>query len=458
LPCCAAGRTVCPMRRTSRGDASYAAALARPEFRAIFAAATLAITGTVISAVVLTVLVFERTRSPLLSSLTFTLGFMPYVFAGTLLSGIVDRVPPRRLLASCSLGSAGLTAAMAFPRMPVAVLLMLLVGTGALGGMASATQGALVRSVVPEVSYVPARSLIRIASQVAQVGGNPVGGLLLVALSPSGAFLISSAGLVTAASLARFGLGRYPVTGAADGTALLRDSLRGVRHVFSHVPLRRLLLLGWLVPMFSVAPEALAAPYIAGQNGSPALVGWWLAALPIGLIAGDLLGVWCLSPQRQRRVVGLAAAASFVPYLAFFATPPIAVALPLLAGAGTGGMYSLGLDSLVRQAAPEHLFARTMAVNTAGLLALQALGFALAGAVAGIIGPGRAIAGAGLCGIVIVICLRPRKREMRSRAPHRELTSPQGGLAIDDAELTSTDQEARRHAGRNLSPGQDLFD
>jgi hypothetical protein len=304
---------------------------------------------------------------------------------------------------------------MAWPRMPVAVLLMLLVGTGTLGGIASATQGALVRSVVPEASYVPARSLIRIAAQVAQVGGNPLGGLLLMAVSPGGAFLIGSATLATAASLARFGLGRYPVTGAADGTALLRDSLRGVRQVFSHVPLRRLLLLGWLVPMFSVAPEALAAPYIAGQNGSPALVGWWLAALPAGLIAGDLLGVWCLSPQRQRRLVGLAATASFVPYLAFFATPRIAVALPLLAAAGMGSMYSLGLDSLVRQAAPEHLFARTMAVNTAGLLTLQALGFALAGTVAGIAGPGRAIAGAGLCGIVIVICLRPREREAHRR-------------------------------------------
>ena len=257
------------MRRTSRGDASYAAALARPEFRALLAAVTLAITGTVISSVVLTVLVFERTRSPLLSSLTFTLGFMPYVFAGTLLSGIVDRVPPRLLLASCTLGSAGLTAAMALPRMPVAVLLMLLVGTGTLGGMASATQGALVRSVVPEASYVPARSLIRIAAQVAQVGGNPIGGLLLVAVPPGGAFLISSAALVTAASLARFGLGRYPVTGAADGTALLRDSLRGLRHVFAHAPLRRLLLLSWLVPMFSVAPEALAAPYVAGRKRLP---------------------------------------------------------------------------------------------------------------------------------------------------------------------------------------------
>ena len=396
------------MRGTGKGGASYAAALVIGEFRAVFAASATGIVGTVISAVVLTVLVFDRTRSPLYSSLTFTLGFLPFLFTGTLLSGIVDRVAPRRLLVSCYLGSSGLTAAMAFPGMPIAALLVLLVGTGTLGGIANATQAALVRSVVPEATYVPARSLIRISAQVAQVAGNPLGGLLIVAVSPGGAFLVSSAALVTAASLVRFGLGRRSVTGAADGTALLRDSLHGVRQVFSHAPLRRLLLLGWLVPMFFVAPEALAAPYVASRGGSPALVGWWLAALPVGLITGDLLGVWFISPQRQRRIIGITAAASFVPYLVFFGTPPIAVALPLLVCAGLGSMYSLGLDALVRQAAPEHLFARTMAVNTAGLLTTQALGFPLAGAVAGLAGPGPAIAAAGLCGIVTVICLRPR--------------------------------------------------
>jgi MFS family permease len=133
----------------------------------------------------------------------------------------------------------------------------------------------------------------------------------------------------------------------------------------------------------------------------------------------------------------LAAAASFVPYLAFFATPPIAVALPLLAGAGMGSMYSLGLDSLVRHAAPEHLFARMMAVNTAGLLALQALGFALAGAVAGLIGPGRTIAGAGLCGIVIVICLRPRNREVPRSGPTAGRTPQPRGAPCQSRLVTS---------------------
>lgn len=137
---------------------------------------------------------------------------------------------------------------------------------------------------------MPARSLLRIAAQVAQVGGNAFGGALLVVLTPDGAFLVSSAAMVATAAILRFGLARHPVTGAAEGGSLLRDSLRGVRRVFAHAGLRRLLLLGWLVPMFSVAPEALAAPYVAGRGGSAALVGLWLAALPVGIVAGDLLG------------------------------------------------------------------------------------------------------------------------------------------------------------------------
>ena len=254
---------------------------------------------------------------------------------------------------------------------------------------------------------------------MAQVAGNPLGGLLIVALSPGGAFLVSSALLVIAASVVPFGLSQYPVTGAADGTALVRDSLHGVRQVFSHAPLRRLLLLGWLLPYLFVAREALAAPYVASRGGYAGAGRVVAGRIPVGLLAGDLLGVWFVSPRRQRRIIGIAAAASFVPYLAFFGTPPIAVALPLLVCAGLGSMYSLGLDALVRQAAPEHLFARTMAVNTAGLLTTQALGFPLAGAVAGVAGPGPAIVTAGLCGIVTVICLRPRAAGAQARLPRR---------------------------------------
>jgi Major Facilitator Superfamily len=420
------------MNRISRGDASYAAALAEREFRVIFAAFGVAITGSVVSAVALTVEVFDRTRSPLLSALTFALGFVPYVFGGTLLSGLVDRVPPRRLLVSCDLCAAGLLAAMALPGLPVAALLALLVGIGTLTSVSSGAQGALVRSVVPAASYVPARSLLRVCAQVAQVAGNAAGGAVLVVLTPAGAFLASGAALAGAALVMRLGLAPHPVPGVAEPTALVRDSLRGLRQVLGHARLRRLLLLGWLVPMFSVAPEALAAPYVAGHGGSQVLVGWWLAALPVGMVAGDLLGVLGLSPGRQRSLVGLAAGAFFVPYLVFLAGPPIVVALPLLAGAGLCGVYSLGLDALVRQAAPEQLFARTMAVSSAGLLTLQGLGFGLAGLAAQFVGPGWAITGAGACGLVTVAWLRPRAADAAGPAARLEGKGARQGRGMAD--------------------------
>lgn len=405
------------MRRRQGRSASYREALGVPEFRAVFLAWAISITGSVVSAVALTVLVYERTRSPLLSSLTFALGFLPYAFGGTLLSGVVDRVPPRRLLVACDLASAGITAAMALSAMPVAVLLVLLSATSTITSISSGARVGLVRSIVPEASYVPARSLLRISAQTAQIVGNAVGGALLVVLTPRGAILVNAAAFLISAALMRFRLRRHPIAGSVEGATLLRDSLRGVRRVFANATLRRLLLLGWFVPMFSVAPEALAAPYVTSLGGPPALVGWWLGALPAGMIAGGLLGVWGLTPRRQRRIVGIVAGASFLPYLVFLAVPGFEVALPLLFVAGLCALYSLGLDALVRQAAPEHLFARTMTVNTAGLMTLQGLGFVLAGALAEAIGPARAIAAAGACGIATVVLLRPRSRDLAEPKP-----------------------------------------
>jgi MFS family permease len=390
----------------------YRDALGIAAFRAILAATTISIAGSVVSAVALTVLVYTRTESPLLSSLTFALGFLPFLVGGTLLSAVVDRVRPRRLLVGCDLLAAGLTALMALPAAPVAVLLGLLVATGTLTSISSGAKGGLVRSVVPADAYVPARSLLRIAAQGAQIAGYAAGGALLVVLTPSGAILIDALSFLLSACVIGIELRRLPrathAAQSAPATPLLRDSLAGVRTVVGQAGLLRLVLLGWLVPLFSVAPEAVAAPYVAEHDGSAALVGWWLVALPAGVIAGDLLGVWLLTPRLQRRLIGPVAALSFVPYLIFVTSPPIPVAIALLVVSGLCAVHSLGLDALVRDTAPEPIFARTMALNTAGLMTLQGLGFALAGAAAELVGPASAVAAAGVAGLAAVALVYPR--------------------------------------------------
>jgi len=390
----------------------YGAALASREFRTILAGQFVSVGGTSVAAVALTILVYRRTESPLLASLTFALGFLPYLLGGGLLSSIVDRVRPRRLVTGCDAASALFAAAMAWPAAPVPILFALLLVVGTLSSISGGARAALVRSSVSEDAYVPARSLLRIAVQFAQIGGNAGGGVLLLLLTTSGALLVNAASFAFAAAAVRLVVADYPNLGERSQATLLRDSLHGARGVLGHAELRRLLLVGWLAPMFSVAPEALAAPYVANHHGSSTQVGWWLIALPVGIIAGDVAGVRLLTQRQQRRLVAPAAVASFLPYLAFVVDPSVPIALPLLVASGACGLYALGLDARVRDAAPPQLFARTMTLNSAGLMTLQGVGFILAGAIAQVVGPATAIAIAGGCGITAtLVLLRPDLRQ-----------------------------------------------
>lgn len=399
--------------------ASYRDALVSREFRALLGSQLVVVGGMSVAAVALTVLVFQRTGSPLLASLTFALNFLPYLLGGGLMSSVVDRVRPRRLVALCDASSAVLVAVMALPGLALPPLFALLLASGTLSSISSGARAALVRATVSPHAYVPGRSLLRIVAQLAQIGGSGGGGALLLLITPRGALLVNAAALAGSSLMVRFAIHDHPKDGERTQRSLLRDSLHGARTILSLPDLRRLLLVGWLAPMFWVAPEALAAPYVAAHHGSSSIVGWWLIALPIGLIAGDVAGVRLMSAAQQRRIVGPAVAAGFVPYIAFALDPSIAVAIPLLVASGTTGMYALGLDARVRDATPPRLFPRAMTLNSSGLMAVQGIGFTLAGAVAQAVGPARAIATAGLCGLTVSVVL------MRHDPPRRPTTAPE---------------------------------
>src|SRR4051812_50144134 len=83
-------------REPDVGRASYRALFSIAEFRALFVAHCVSMLGTMVAEVALTVLVFARTGSPALAAMTFTVGFLPFMFGGALLGGLVDRMPPRR--------------------------------------------------------------------------------------------------------------------------------------------------------------------------------------------------------------------------------------------------------------------------------------------------------------------------------------------------------------------------
>ncbi|MFH8928335.1 MFS transporter [Streptomyces pristinaespiralis] len=333
--------------------------------------------GVVVSEISLIVLVYDLTGSPLLSALTFALGFLPYLLGGTLLAGVADRYPARRVLVVCDLVCAACVAVMVLPGTPVGGLLALRCAVAAVSPVFTGTRTAALTDILGEGEpYVLGRSLLRIVSQSALLAGFGAGGLLLAAVSPRQAIAVTAVTFLCSALLLRCGTKDRPAR-AGGGGALMADSLAGARLILRDRRIRVLLLLFWLPAMFVVAPEALAAPY-----------------------AGSVL-----SPRGRSRIVLPAAAVGLLPLLGYAVRPGLAWTLVLLALTGAGAAYVIGLDQWFVEAVPEELRGRAMTLMTAGLMTVQGVGMALAGLAAEFWPVHHVVTGAGVLGTLCALAL-----------------------------------------------------
>ena len=86
-------RTEAVAARSGRRPATFREVFAVREFRPLFGTFLLSTAGDELARVALTVLVYQRTASPLLSALTFAIGHLPWLLGGPLLSALADRLP-----------------------------------------------------------------------------------------------------------------------------------------------------------------------------------------------------------------------------------------------------------------------------------------------------------------------------------------------------------------------------
>lgn len=381
------------------------------EFRFVFAAHVLSLLGSVVAHVALPVLVYADTASPLLSALTFALGFLPQALGGALLGPVAERFPARRVLVGCDLVCAVCVAAMLVPGMPLAGLLALRAVSAFVQPLFAGVRAAGLGEILEGDAFVLGRSLIRISAQAAQIAGFAATGLLLLALTPRTALLLTVGGFLLSAALLRLGtLSRPP---------LAVERVRGgTRAIFADRRVRGLLALCWLPPAFLVVPEGLAAPYAAEIGSGPAGVGLLLAAMPVGAVAAELAAGGLLGPAARERLVLPLAGCLLLPFLLFALRPSLLLALAALFLAGTGAAYTLGLDRWFFDAVPAELRARAMTVMSAGLMTVQGLGMAVGGLAAEFMPAHWAVVGAGVTGTGCVLAA--------VRAVRRSLARPNG--------------------------------
>jgi len=396
-----------PSVHPDTSSVSYRRLFAVSEFRAILLAHVASMLGDVVGTVAVTVLVYQQTRSAVLTSIAFSLMFLPHLFGGAFVSLVMDRFRPRGVLVACHLFSAVLVAALIMPGVPIAVVLVVMF----IVGMFAPVFVGIRSAVLPDVLgggplFVLGRGAIRLVSQSAQVFGYLLGGALLLVVSPRGALAVNAVSFAVAALLLRFGTRNRSWAGRTlRGLPAERVTLRTV---LAHRRVRQILLISWAAPCFAIGAEALAAPYVVGLGHPERDLALLLSAGAAGMVLADLVSSRMLRPEKQLRLVRPGAVLLCLPLAAFALDPGLPAATALMFLSGLGLAYNAGLDALLVQRCPEPVLAKALAFQYVLLLGLQGLTVVGWGLLGEFIAAGEVIAVAGGAGAVVVMLLTRR--------------------------------------------------
>lgn len=383
---------------------TYAGVMRQPEMKAVFLAHAVSLTGSVAAEVALAVLVYSRTSSPFLSSLTLACAFVPQALSAVLLSGRVDRYPSRSLLVGCDLACAAVVALMVLPHAPVALLLVLAAVVGLITPLFGGARSAMLADALDAESFVAARSMMRVLSQSALLTGFAVGGLALVVVGPRTLLVVDAVSFVASAALLRWGTAARPAR--ATGERLSAGAgVRATADALRQPVLRRLLLLTWLPAALFAPVDALATPYAGGRGHD---VGFLLAAAALGTIVGEWLGVRLRVAARPRLVLPTALLTGLA-LLAYASHPPIGLAVGLNLVGGAGGAIGQWVDQQLVAHLPPEQRGRLFSLQGGMLMAAQGLTIALAGALAEAFPAHLVLAGSGALSLSAAVVLLGRR-------------------------------------------------
>src|SRR5579875_346683 len=132
---------------------TFGEVFASGEFRAVWLAHLASIAGDQFARVALTVLVYQRTGSPLLTALTYAASYLSWIVGGLGLAGLADRYPRRAVMIVSDIVRMVLVAAMVLPGGPLGALVALLFAVTALNAPFQGARSALRATSLPGDRY-----------------------------------------------------------------------------------------------------------------------------------------------------------------------------------------------------------------------------------------------------------------------------------------------------------------
>ncbi|MEU6463423.1 MFS transporter [Streptomyces sp. NPDC046976] len=382
---------------------SYRSLFRTPEFTPLFLGSAAQTAAGTVGGLALATLVYRATGSPLLSAVSMFGPSLAQVLGATVLLSGADRLPPRRALTAIALVFAAGTALQALPALPVGAVFAVLLAMGLMASLGGGVRWGLLNEILAKDGYLPGRSVFNMMSGLTQIAGFATGGALLAALSPRVCLLLSAALYLAAALALRLGLSARPPRSAgrpsASATWRANSALWSDRS-------RRLTYLGlWLPNGMVVGCESLYVSY------APHAAGTLFACGALGMFAGDVTVGRLLPPGVRRRLATPLLLLLAAPYLAFAAHPPLPLAALCVTLASVGFGASLVQQERLMDLTPGELAGQALGLHSSGMLTMQGVSAAAAGAVAQLTTPaaGMALMAAGSVAVTLVLAAGGRR-------------------------------------------------
>ena len=366
-----------------------------PDFRRYWLARAMSLTGSMVTAVALPVLVYRLSGSPLLTALVSALEAAPYLLTGLFAGALSDRWNRRRVMVSADLVNALVIASIPLAHWLGVLTVAQVLVVGFLVQMIytffdGANFGAL-PVLVGRARVAQANAAVWTASSLIELFVPPLAGLALAVLSPATLLSIDALSFVASATAVR-GIVRA-MSELREGQAPLRpkvvfaDIAEGVRFLVGHPGVRTMTLVGSLQSF-------------AGGGFVALMVVWCDRVLHVGtsgLRFGLVFGAWGIGglvaalglPRLLKRLPPAAITLYAMPVSAVLGivtavmpTWPLA-GIALLAWGSAYVLVIVNAISYRQQVTPEQLLGR---VNTAGRMLSWGVGWTVGSLVGGVIG------------------------------------------------------------------------
>ncbi len=364
--------------------------LADGVFRRYFIASVISIAGTTVTVVVLPILIYQLTHSPLQTSLLASIEVAPYLLFGLVAGPLADRTDRKRLMVICNLLSGAVMATIPAASALGVLYLPVIYGAAVANALCFVFFDAADFGALPALAgrehLVAATSLLSTAGSFLLVVGPAVGAVLATTVGAATAITLDAASFVIAAAVLTT-ISRPFQSERTCPVGRRRDEAKeGLRFVWRHPVLRTLTIAGFGNSLTFGAVMGLLVVYAVRQLGltdHDARIGLLYSAGAAGaLVAGVTLPV-LLRRLPPARLTQLSLAASAALLVGMAATTRVAMALPIyLVWSWTKQLTIINGITYRQLVTPDHLQARVNVVGRMVAWGGQPLGAALGGVLA----------------------------------------------------------------------------